>query len=786
MLPTNLKTAWRNITFHKTSSLINSAGLTIGMTAAFLIFMWVKNEYNYDSYHPDSENIYRLTRVDKKDMSNADERTPYLLGEEIKKVIPEIEVLARLYPLVIFPPTVEAGQYLFKEKTAAYADENWFRIFRFDFIRGSAENFSSTPNSVVISVLHAKKYFGDENPIGKTVRIDGKDCTVQGVIAQHPSNSSFRYDLYISDAVRTVNPRMRENMTYADSYQTFIKTASLSSPASVLNKINAIPRDTWEASLLPLKNIHFEALGHSFLQHGDKKLTNILFLLGVLLLTIACINYVNLTTAKASVRLKEVSVKKIVGADRKQLFLQFVTESALISIIALAASLFLVWVSLPLFNRFTDNHFVLSVSDPSLWQLLAGTSLCTMLLASIYPAILLSSFEPAAVLRGAGSQNSGDGRLRRSLVVVQFALSITLVISTLVIYKQMRFISSQHNSDTSQLFSFMFRSSLEGDARMSQMETIRQQLLGNSSIQNVAITGADQIINISNLYVGAFDWDGRTPDIKNEINFIPIGSNFNELANLSLKQGRWFSSGRKDDQKNFILNETAVRELGIRQPVIGQRFSLQQDTGVIIGVVEDFHYLGLHERIGPMVFGNNPFYANSFLVKSRPGKQADALAATEKVWKQFNPGQPFDYQFAADQFERLYRADLKAASLILTFSILAIFISCLGLYALASFSAERRKKEIGIRKVLGASVAGIVNILTTDFVKLVLLAMLIAFPLGWWVMNKWLQTFVYHIDIQWWVFVLAGVLAMLIAIITISSQAIKAGLANPVDSLRSE
>ena len=785
MIKNYLKIAWRNIMFHKISSLINLAGLTIGMTAAFLIFMWVKNEYNYDAYHPDSENIYRLTRVEINDITNADERTPYLLGEEIKTRIPEVRILARLYPLIVFPPTVEAKQNLFKEKTAAYVDENWFRIFQFNFIRGSAEDFISNPNSVVISISHAKKYFGDENPLGKTLKINSTDCTVQGVIDEHPSNSSFRYDLYISDAVRPVNVRMRKNMTYADSYQTFVKISTASSHSTALNKINAIPHDQWKVGLIPVKDIHFETLRNSFLKHGDKKLTNILFLLGVLLLVIACINYVNLTTSKASVRLKEVSVKKIVGAGRKQLFLQFVIESALISTIALFVTLLFVSISLPVFNEFTDNHFTLSLGDASLWQLLAGTSLCTLLLVSIYPAILLSSFKPAAILRGAGSLGSGDGRLRKFLVVMQFAVSIALVISTFVIYKQMQFISSQHSNYTSQLFSFMFKSSLDGDARMSQMETIKQQLLGNSSIQNVAITSGSEIINLSNLY-GPFDWDGRKPDIKNEINFIFTGSNFNELANLRLKQGRWFDAGRKEDQKNFILNETAVKELGIRQPVIGQRFSLEQDTGVVIGVVKDFHYLGLHDRIGSMVFGNNPFFANSFLVKSRPGKQADALVATEKVWKHFNPDQPFDYKFAIDEFEMIYRADLKAASLILVFSIIAIFISCLGLYALASLSAERRKKEIGIRKVLGASVSGIVHILTTDFAKLVLVAMLIAFPIGWWTMNKWLQGFAYHIDVQWWMFVLSGILALTIALVTISFQAIKVALMNPVKSLKTE
>jgi len=596
--------------------------------------------------------------------------------------------------------------------------------------------------------------------------------------------------MFISDAVRPVNLRMRQNMSPADSYQTYIKLAPNSLSALVLNKINAGLNKNWmndAVGLISLSDIHFENLGHSFLQHGDQKLTNILFLLGILLLAIACINYMNLTTSKASIRIKEVSVKKIVGAGRKHLFLQFVVESVLIGLIAMLVTLVLVWSSLPLFNRFTENHFTLSFLDPSLWQLLAATSLCTLILASIYPAFLLSSFKPIAVLKGADSRISTGGGFRKSLVIVQFVVSITLVIGTIVIYKQMQFINHQYdNYDKSRLFSFLFRSSSNGDERRIQMETVKQELLTHTSIQNVAITSGSEIINISNLYVGAFDWDGHKPDIKNEINFIPLGSNFNEFANLSLKEGRWFESGRKDDEKNFILNETAVKELQINQPVIGQRFILDTDTGVVIGVVKDFHYVGLHEKIGPMVFGDNPSYANSFLVKSMPGKQAEALSITEKIWKQFMPDEPFDYRFANEEFDQLYRSDRKAASLILSFSVLTIFISCLGLYGLAAFSAERRNKEIGIRKALGASVSGIVQMLSSDFIKLVLIAMFIAFPIAWWAMNKWLQNFVYHIDIQWWIFVFAGMLAILIAALTISFQAIKAAVANPVKSLRAE
>ena len=787
MFTTHLKTAWRNTLYHRTSSLINLAGLTIGMTSAFLIFMWVQNEYSYDMYHPDAENIFRLTKTEKDGM---DERIPYKLSEEFKQQVPEIKMLARIFPLSVFQPNISVDKKLFKEKKAAYVDENWFKLFEFDFVEGSSWNFNKIHNSVVISEANAKRYFGNESAAGKTVNINGTECIVQGVIKDFRSNSSFRYDLFISDAVRVVNQRQRDFLSPADSYQTYIKILPESSPTTVLNKINLIPNEDWKASysidLITLKDLHFENLRHSFLEHGDKKITNILFLLGVLLLAIACVNYVNLTTAKASVRIKEVSIKKIIGAGKQQLFFQFIAESAMISGLALIATVVLVWASLPLFNRFTDNNFVISITDPALWKLLILTSLGTLVLVSIYPAIVLSSFKPLSGLKNSNTQTSADGMLRKTLVVAQFAISIALVVGTIVIYKQMQFINEKYeNLDKSQLFSFMFYSSLEGEGKKLQMESVRQQLLSHSSIENVSIMSGKNAINMANSWAG-FDWDGRDKNIENAIDYILVGSNYNELTNLNLIAGRWFKHGSKNDEKNFILNETAVKELGIRTPVIGQRLSLDADTGKIIGVVEDFHYTKVHARIGALVLGNDLSNANSFFVKTVPGKQEEALAFTTGVLKKYTPGDPFDYQFASDEFNVLYNKDQKSASLIWSFSVLAIFISCLGLYGLATFSAERRNKEIGIRKVLGASVPGIVTMLSGDFLKLVVIALFVAFPISWWAMNKWLLNFAYRIEIQWWMFIMAAGIGIVIAFVTISFQAVKAALANPVKSLRSE
>ncbi len=791
MIKNNIKIAWRNLFRHRVNSLINLLGLAIGMTAAFFIFMWVNNEYSYDSYHPEAARIYRLTSHSKKAGSKG-ENTPYPLGEDIKSQLAEVELLTRIRPITGVVPTVKIEEQLFKEKSAAYVDENWFRMFHFDFVQGSLDDFNSLPNGLVISESKAKQYFGHHDVVGHVLQLDDKDFLVQGVIRDAPTNSSFHYDLYLPIAARHADAfwQRLDLMPIRNFYHTYIKLPPQTTPERVTVNIARITDKAWgeayDLELVKLTDTHFEqGLEWSAVKRGDQRMTQVLLLLGALLLAVACINYVNLTTARATMRMKEVSLKKIVGADRVQLFVQFMVESALLACLALGTALLMIWVGLPWFNQFVGNHFTLAVDAASLWYLLGGTLLATVTLTSIYPAILLSSFKPTEALRGKALAKVSDNSLRKGLVVTQFSFSIVLIIATVVIYSQMDFIQSQHDRyDKTEVFSFVSPLPENGDENKSmRLERVRQELLTHSPIADVAI--GSTLVDEYNPW-GGFDWDGYDDNRVYNITLSAASSNLPELLNLKMAAGRWFLPDSKADAKNFVLNEAAVRELGIREPVIGQRFVHWEDTGVVVGVVKDFHYASLRNKISPIVFSNNLWYASSLVVKTAPGKQAAARQAAEQVYQQFAPGKPFDYIFVSEEYEQLYREESKAASLIGAFSLLAIFISCMGLYGLAVFSAERRQKEIGIRKVLGATVSGIAKLLSKDFVKLVLIALVIASPIAWWMMNTWLEDFAYRIDIQWWMFALAGLVTVVIALVTVSWQAIRAAVANPVDSLRDE
>jgi len=801
MISTYFKTAWRNLIKHKAGSIINLLGLTIGMSAAVFIFLWVRNELSFDNFHPQAQNIYRVKSIISIDKTStwAWETSPYMLGEKAKTEVPEIQLLTRLRPMTYDGPALQINNELVKEKAAAYIDENWFKVFHYDFLSGSADNFNRHPFSLILTASAAKKYFGTENAVGKVVHIDTLDYQVQGVVRNFPTNSSFTYHLYMPLAAKQANARARkDDESWGNfSYLTFVKLNPAVNPQTTASRLRAIfkknrDKDNTAVQLTALPDIHFESgLQSSQLAHGNRKVVNIFMVLGILLLVIACMNYVNLTTARATIRLKEVSVRKIVGADRKHLFLQFVLESALVSVLSLGFTLLVIKLMLPLFNQVTEREFTLPLFSGPLWTILGSTFLASVLLTSIYPALLLSSFKPIAVFRGSGIFRVKNSSLRKTLVVCQFTISIVLIVATIVIYRQMQFIHQQNDRyDKSQVLAFSIPWSdlmkIKKDAREGLAQNIEQAIRSQSGIENVSIMNGGTVLDYRSSSSGGSDWDGRSKDFDPGITFFSADTNFRKILNLQLAEGRWFIPGSTADAHNCIINETAVRELGIRKPVIGQRFVGRGDTGVVIGVVKDFYYKSLHEKIDPVVIKNDNTYASSFLVKTVPGKATVAQAAIEKIYKKLVPGSIFEYKFLNDEFDHLYREDRKTASLIWTFSLLAIFISCLGLYGLAAFSAERRHKEISIRKVLGASMQSIVSLLSREFIYLVLAALLIATPLAWWAMNKWLEDFAYRINIQWWMFVLAGVLAVCITLITVSFQAIKAALLNPVKNLRSE
>ncbi|HMI78647.1 MAG TPA: FtsX-like permease family protein, partial [Ferruginibacter sp.] len=548
-----------------------------------------------------------------------------------------------------------------------------------------------------------------------------------------------------------------------------------------------------QVGLIGLQDLRFENdLQQSVMEHSDKQVTYIFAALGILLLLIACINYVNLTTARAMLRAKEVSIKKIVGAEKRQLFIQFITESVMISLLALLVTLCITQLALPLFNQFTEKNFTLSFTSPGLWLVIGGTLLVTILLTSIYPAVLLSSFKPLSVFRGVNILKVKNASLRKGLVIVQFSISIVLIVGTIVMYRQLQFINRQNTAyDRSQLMSFFIPYKILGkyekDMRPQLTESVKKELVSETSIEDVSVLNQGSVINMDGFSSGdSNDWDGREKDFTPAIAFFYADTSFKKILNLEMKEGRWYETGNVSDKHNSILNETAVREFNIHKPVIGQRFVSQGDTGVIIGVVKDFYYKSLHEKIGPVVIRIENEYSSNFLVKTAPGKIIAATESAEKVWKKFFPAEPFSYKFLNEEFDKLYHADRKVSVLIWIFSGIAIFISCLGLFGLAAFTAERRVKEIGIRKILGAGIPNIVSLLSREFVYMVLLSMVIAFPVAWLAMNKWLQNFAYKINIAWWIFLVAAVIALAIALLTISYQAIKAAIANPVKSLRTE
>ena len=793
MFKNYLKTSWRSLLKNKTTSIINITGLAVGMTAAVLIFLWVQNEMSFDNYHKDADNIYRLT-TNLKAQGWIWETTPLLLADAVKKDIPEVEKTARLYSGDM--PIFNFNNNLSYEKSCAYVDDDWFKMFHYNFIQGNAAAFANDENSIILTASEAKKYFGNRNALGTVIHVDSMNYVVKGIINDAPANSSFQYTAFIplgnllKNAARKANDEQWDNANYI----TFIELRAGANTSLVSKKITSVLQvnsgdNDHESSITlePLKNMHFETdLQSSSFVSGNISTVYIFSVLGILLLLIACINYVNLTTAKESLRAKEVSIRKIVGANRAHLFNQFLAEALLVSCIALMATLALIHFCLPAFNSITNKNFQLPFTSPNFWKVVGLTLLAAFVLNSIYPAIVLSSFKPLNVFRGFTFLKLKDSFLRKGLVTLQFTISVILIAGTIVIYKQMQFIQQTNPGyNKSQVLITHVPPNIDFNKKNEIVNEIKQDLLTQSSIQNVSLAN-QSIVNIGSYSTGSADWIGRDTAFNPKIAQLSTDANFVNTMQLQMKEGRWFEQGNEADKNNVVLNEEAIKELKIPQPYIGQRFVWKGKTGQIIGIVKDFKFHSLHDKTGPLVAFQNPAWYNTFMIRISPNGASRSIAALNKTWEKFLPGSPHEYNFLDDAFNELYKADQQSSTLILAFAIIAVAISCLGLFGLATFTAENRSKEIGIRKVLGASVSSITQLLTKDFLKLVIVAIIIASPIAWFAMNKWLQDFAYRINISWWMFAAAGLFAVVIALITISFQAVRAAIANPVKSLRTE
>lgn len=785
MIKNYFKTAWRNLWKNKFYTSINIFGLAIGLAVGLIILLWVKDELSYDRFHKESDNIYRVVaHVGSGSTSQAWGNVPAPIGVYGKKELPEIKESVRIIDNNDYS-VFKYGDKQFDKTKAVYVDPSFFTFFDFKLVSGNPAKPFPDKNSVIITREMAKKYFGNDNPVGKVITADNKDnYTVQGVMEDFPENSSLQYHmLFTTDVVaQKYSPNdywKSMNEDWGNYYcLTFFRIRPDASLAAVESKITKIHRShhendkTTSFTVQPLANFHlYNTDGSS----GAMQMVKIFFVVAILLLLIACINYVNLSTARSMIRAKEVSVRKIIGAGKAQLFMQFIVETVILFTIATALAIGIIYALMPFYNTLADKHAVFNIADTGVWTTIGITILGTLIAASIYPALLLSSFKPIQALKGKVSIGIGNTRFRQVLVVTQFAFSVILIIGTLIIGRQMRYIQEKElGFDKSYVFAFGMRGMQE------HYEAIRAELLQQPGVTGIT-SANDNIVQISST-TGDTDWEGKAPNSSFMVHPLSVDENFLSQMKLQLAAGQGFRGGKSDSAK-IILNETAVKEAGIKDP-IGKTFTLWQTKATIIGVVKDFHFSSLKNKIEPLVMYYNQ--TGYMMYVKTTGKEASkAIAAVEKYWKQYNAGFPFQYRFLDESYDRMYKSDRITNKLFNVFALIAILISCLGLFGLATYTAQVKTREIGIRKVLGASVASVTGLLAKDFVKLVLIAIIIASPLAWMAMNKWLQNFEYRASINSWTFIIAGGISLLIALLTVSTQAIRAALVNPVKSLKS-
>ena len=788
MIKNYFKTAWRNLVKHKIYSFINITGLTVGLAVGILILMWVQDELSFDGFHKNAKNIYRLqNQVGTGSSQQIWQMTVAPIGVMAHKELPEVEGVARVSFNEFFF-TFKYNEKIFTEANAIFADPSLFSLLDFNFIRGNRYRPFIDDNSVVITVSAAKKYFGDEDPLGKVISADDKtNLTVTAVVKDLPENSTIINNMFMPlslAAKKTYEGRKGSDNIDNDfrqfSYATLLLLKPGTSTKELEVKLRNIhlrnkPDDTDIAYLLqPLSKMHLYKADGSDAGIGTVRMFGIIALL---ILLIACINYVNLSTARSMLRAKEVSLRKIVGAAKGQLFLQFIIETTLLFLLATILALGLIFILMPAYNNITGKGLVLDLSNYNIWMIIASTVVGTLVLSSIYPALLLSSFEPLKAIKGKISVRLSDAAFRKILVVTQFAFSIILIVGTIVIGRQLNYIHSKElGYDKDYVFSFPMRD------MNKHYNAVRSELLKQPGIEAVS-SASSNIISIGG-QTGNTDYDGKGPSETFMVHPMTIDKDFIPFFKMELVQGKNFS-GEVSDSMHYILNETAVRQAGIKDPV-GKRFRMGKTEGVIIGVLKDFHFSSLKQRIEPTVFNYMAGYTNRIYIKTNSRDAQAAITTAETQWKLYNAGFPFSYAFLDDTFNNLYKSEQRTGSLFNIFAVIAIIISSLGLFGLAAFTAQRRVREIGVRKVLGASVTGIISMLAKDFIKLVFIAIVIAVPVAWYLMNKWLQDFAYRTNISWTVFVITTVTALLIALATISFQAIRAAVSNPVKSLRTE
>jgi putative ABC transport system permease protein len=794
MLPIFIKTMFRSITKNKGYSFLNITGLAIGIACAGLIFLWVEDEVNFDTVNTKKDRLYAV-RVNESYTANTLTHwsTPGILGPAIKNDIPGIantcrmsEGLTNMLFTIGDNPIYAGGRYV---------EPSIFSMFTLPFVQGNASTAFKQRYSIVITEQAAKKFFGNEqNIIGKSVRLDNRqDYTISGVLKDIPNNSSIRFewlapfDIYFEQSDWL---HKWEN----NSLSTYVELDAAANPTAVNKELTNyiqkhVPGSISHLFLFGMPAWHLYDKFENGKQTGGGRIeyVRLFSIIAWIILFIACINFMNLATASSEKKAREIGVRKVLGAVKKGLVLQFILEAIMMTLIAAIIAVVIIFLVLPVFNTLVQKNLVLDLANPLHIASLLAIVLACGLIAGSYPSLYLSAFNPVSVLKGVKQKAGSAPLIRKGLVVLQFTVSIVLIIGTVIIYQQIQHIKNRQlgfNKNN------LLEISMHGDMKNNFL-LIKNHLLNTGVVDNAAISDHETIYGGNN--TDDLTWQGKSPNEKVLVSFRSVSPEFMSTSDIKLLEGRDFIPGDSVENKkgiNVIITAALAKQMGTGTAV-GKTIGVEgtESKSTVVGVVNDYVYGNMSGNPDPVIFiCMQPAYTASVMyVRMKPqANPTQALSAIEAVIKKDNPAFPFDYRFVDEQFNGMFKSEMLVSKLSQVFATLAVIISCLGLFGLASYTAERRIKEIGIRKVLGASVAGITRLLSFDFLKLVIISAFIAFPAAWWAMNSWLQSYTYRISISWTVFVLSGILAVAIAIITISYQSIKAAISNPVKSLRSE
>ena len=786
MIHNYVKIAWRNLIHNKAFSAINILGLALGMASSLLILLWVQDERNVNRFHANGPRIYQV--VENQEWTgngiNTTLTTPSLLAPALVAELPEVERSVHMTPgnkLLL-----GVGDQAYKER-GMYASPDLFQIFSFPLLQGNSKTALVGPASIVISEKVARNLFGRTDVVGRSIRVGNKDDRqVTGVMHNIPETSSLKFDFVLPAAPYLKLPKNQWMTRWpGNGWRTFALLHPNADVASVNAKlVNFIGRHDKTVTnvttfLFPYKDIYlYSKFTNGKPDGGQIEYVRLFTIVALFLVLIACINFMNLATARSAKRAKEVGVRKVVGAERSYLIGQFVGEAVLMALLSLLLAVLLVQLLLPLFNQLTEKHMGISYTNPSYWLGLLGLALTTGLISGSYPALFLSSLQPVKVLKGTLRFNPGAVFFRQGLVVFQFVLSLLLIIGTLIASQQIAYIRTKNLGIDRTNIIYM---TVEGELA-KHFDPFRQELLQAPGIQRVSSSGEDP------LYIGesttGVSWRGKPQDDQTVFSNIPVSYDFVKTMKIQILAGREFSREYLADSTNYIINEEAARRMGMKQP-IGQEVTFEDTPGKIVGLIKNFHLNSLRVAIDPLIIRLGS--ANTtLLVRTKPGQTEQALASMERLDKQFNPAYPFAYTFADESFERQYKSEILVGQLANYFTLVAIIIASLGMFGLSLSVVQQRTKEIGVRKVLGASVGSIIGLLSKDYLKLVLIAIVFASPPAWYIMHQWLTGFAYRIETEWWMFAAAGFLMVGVALLTVSFQSIKAALMDPVKSLRSE